>query len=256
MSVKGIFVTGTDTGVGKTVVAAALLSMLRRSGIDAVPMKPIHTGCVRCDEGWRAPDLEFCLNCAELDPDADEESRMAPYCFEPACSPHLAARQEGVRISLERIAECLRELKARRDFVVVEGAGGVLVPIAEGKSMLDLMVTLGLPVVLVARPGLGTINHTLLSLRELVRAGLRIVGVVLNETSPTEWGDIEEDNLETIERLGNVQVLACMKYAGNLERGAVSPAAFLAAATGSLPPVREMMDRITSLSSKTRHGSE
>jgi len=136
---------------------------------------------------------------------------MAPYCFKPACSPHLAAKLAGTRISLKRIEIAYRRLSRKYDGIIVEGAGGVLVPLNAKETMLDLMVRLQLPVLLVARPGLGTINHTLLSLRVLAEAKLKVLGVVLNQTSPGRWGQIEEDNRRTIERMGNVKVLACIR---------------------------------------------
>lgn len=215
---KGVFVTGTDTGVGKTYVSAALLSALRASGVDAVPMKPVQTGCA-CRQGKLVvPDLSRCLKTAGLTPREAELAPMAPYRFRPACSPHLAARLAGVRISLPVIVQAFRQLSRNHDCVVVEGAGGVLVPLDERKTMLDLMVRLSLPVVLVARPGLGTINHTLLSLRTLRDARLTVLGVVLNQSTPGRWGRIEEDNRRTLERLGQVTVLACLRYGDRLGR--------------------------------------
>lgn len=209
---KGVFVTGTDTGVGKTFLAAALLKALREAGLNAAPMKPIQTGCFRRGAAWVAPDLEFSLNLAGVSPATGERELMAPYCFRPACSPHLAAREAGVRISIPRIAGALRRLKAGREFVVVEGAGGVLVPIDGRRTMLDLMVALDLPVILVARPGLGTINHTLLSLSALRQARLNVLGVVLNQAYPGRRGAIERDNRVTIARLGRIPVLADLRH--------------------------------------------
>ena len=217
MNQRGVFVTGTDTGVGKSVVAAALLCALREAGVDAVPMKPVQTGCRRRGGDWAAPDLDFCLFMASLRPPARERRWMAPYCFAPACSPHLAAERAGTVISQARIRTCFHRLAARHDFVVVEGAGGVLAPVSRRRTMADVMKSLALPVILVARPGLGTINHTLLSLRELRRTGLRVAGVVFNETTPTRTGFIERDNRKTVEQLGGVPVMGCMPFLSGLE---------------------------------------
>ncbi len=197
----GIFVTGTDTGVGKTMVCAALTAQWRVEGVDAVPMKPIQTGCVEQDGQLHAPDLDDVLRAAGLQPPLQECSWMAPYRFVPPCSPHLAAQQAGEELSLPHIVACFHQLAARHRVVLVEGAGGVLVPLGQGRTMLDLMLALQLPVLLVARPGLGTINHTLLSLRELRRAGLQPLGVVFNETTPTCRGAIETDNPRIIAEL-------------------------------------------------------
>jgi len=208
----GIFVTGTDTGVGKTVVAAGLLAQLRADGVDAVPMKPVQTGC-RVVRGRRlAPDLAFSLKAAGLKPGQRELADMAPYCFTPACSPHLAAKEAGVTLSLPVIERAFRRLNRAHEAVVVEGAGGILVPLNERQTMLDLMIRLGLPVLLVARPGLGTLNHTLLSVWAMRAAGLTVLGVILNQAKPGRWGRIEDDNRRTIERLGGVKVLGCVRY--------------------------------------------
>ncbi len=205
---SGLFITGTDTGVGKTAVAAAIVSGLRARGIDAVPMKPVQTGCAR----GVAPDLQFCLSACDLKPSAAEQRRMCRYRFTPACSPHLAATLARKPISLARIRKAFDALSREHDLVIAEGAGGVLVPIGQATTMLDLMKALRLPVLLVARPGLGTINHTLLSLRELKRAGLRVLGVVIVKSAPGRTGRIETDNARAIARFGRIPVLATIPF--------------------------------------------
>jgi dethiobiotin synthetase len=217
---SGIFITGTDTGVGKTLVAAGLLQALRGAGVDAVPMKPVQTGCVRRRGVWVAPDLALSLKTAGLDPSADEIARMAPYCFHPACSPHLAARLAGRRISLLIIRRAFRQLEGAHDLVVVEGAGGVLVPLDRQLTMVDMMKSLALPIVLVARPGLGTINHTLLSIHALRHAGLTVKAVVLNQSSSGRLGRIERDNRKVIESMGAVPVVAVLGFGMTASRAA------------------------------------
>jgi len=223
----GLFVTGTDTEVGKTVGSAALLALLRHGGIDAVPMKPIQTGCTRVAGELSTPDLDFCLRTGRIEATSRERNWMCPYRFEPACSPHLAASVSEQTICLETIGHCHQYLSGAHDCVVAEGAGGVLVPIDEKRTNVDLMVFLDVPVVLVSRPGLGTLNHTLLSLRELRRAGLDVLGVLFCETTPTEWGTIERDNRHTIERRGQVRILGNVPYMPGLADGRVSPEEFL-----------------------------
>ncbi len=225
---RGVFITGTDTGVGKTLVAAGLLKALRGTGLDAVPMKPVQTGCERRQGSWVAPDLELSLKTAGLAPSPAEIALMAPYCFHPACSPHLAARLAGRKISLLIIRRAFRQLRGAHDVVVVEGAGGVLVPLDGQRTMVDMMKSLGLPVVLVARSGLGTINHTLLSIRTLRQAGLTVKAVVLNQTSPGRQGAIERDNRKVIERMGAVPVVAALGFGLTASRAA-RPLAPLAA---------------------------
>lgn len=215
MTAQGIFVTGTDTGVGKTVVSALLLTLLRAQGIDAVPMKPVQTGAIRRHGRWRAPDLDFCLALADLHPSEQERRLMAPYCFRRACSPHLAAALAGQQIKVSKIMKSFAALQRLHDFVIVEGAGGVLTPLSGEHSMLEVMKSLALPVVLVAKPGLGTINHTLLTLRELRRAKLNILGVVINYAVKTSRTFIEKDNLKTIERLGDTRIIAELPFMRN-----------------------------------------
>ncbi len=245
---KGVFITGTDTDAGKTIAAAAVLVSMRASGIDAVPMKPVQTGGLgnlgrrpgsalsstaplRMDGGrgpeLQSPDLTFCLRMAELRPDPEELQDMVPFIYEPSCSPHLAAAKTGREISLDRILEAFHSLLRRRERVVVEGAGGVLAPISGNQTMIDLMAVLGLPVILTARPGLGSINHTLLSIREIERSGLTLHGIIFCETTRAGWGEIEEDNVETIARMGKARVLGRIPYIPELaEKNGISPEVF------------------------------
>ena len=220
---NSVFITGTDTGVGKTVVAASLLAAARARGINAAPMKPVQTGCVRRGRRLLAPDLEFCLSAADLNPAPQERLWMCPYRFMMASSPHLAAAHAGAHIQKETIRTHFRKILKIFDTAIVEGAGGVLAPINEKNTMLDIMKALRLPVLLVARAGLGTINHTLLSLAELRRAKLTIIGIVLVQSTPGKSGVIEKDNVRTIEKLGGVPVLARLPFRKRFNRTAFAP---------------------------------
>ncbi|MFH0880207.1 MAG: dethiobiotin synthase [Lentisphaerota bacterium] len=214
---NSFFITGTDTGVGKTLFTSLLLAEARRRGIDAAPMKPVQTGCLRQGSELVAPDLEQCLAMAGLAPGALEKSWMCPYPFEPACSPHLAARLSGSEVRIEKILENYARLKSRHAAILVEGAGGVLVPLGSETLMLDLMKALALPVILAARAGLGTINHTLLSLRELRRADVEVFGVVLISACKEPRQALLDDNAATIERLGETRILARVPFFQSLE---------------------------------------
>ncbi len=208
---RGVFVTGTDTGVGKTWIAAGLVRRLRAAGVDAVPMKPVQTGGDRDAAGrLAAPDLEAVLAAAGLAVSEEERADLCPYLYEPACSPHLAARLAGRPIELERIAAAAARLSARRAAVVVEGAGGVLVPLGPVWTMLDLAARLGLPAVVVARAGVGTLNHALLTLGALRRARVTVAGVVLNEAAGAAATPalVRDDNARTLEERGAARVLA------------------------------------------------
>jgi len=215
---RGLFITGTGTGVGKTVVTAGIVRRLRGRGIDAVPVKPVQTGGERADGDLVSPDLGFCLSTAGIQASENRMTFMAPYIYEPACSPHLAGRIKGQYPKITHIKICIETLSSYCDMVIVEGAGGVMVPLDEQTTMLDLMKSLGLPVVIVAKTGLGTINHSLLSIQALRAVGLDILGVVFNETTPGVPKDdfIRKDNIDTISKLGDVDVLGHLTYFSGL----------------------------------------
>lgn len=211
---KGIFVTGTDTGIGKTLVAAGILVYLRKKGVDAVPVKPVQTGGVKGEGGLTAPDLAYSLAVSGIKPDRDEVNLMSPYIYEPACAPHLAARMAQSYPEIPIIKDGIKTLLEGHQAVVVEGAGGIMAPVNETDLMVDLMEALGFPVVLVSRPGLGAINHTLLSIRALQEAGVSLAGVVFNRTEATRPDSkyIEDDNAEAIARFGGVPLLGNIRY--------------------------------------------
>lgn len=176
---RGLFVTGTDTGVGKTHVAAALLAGLRAAGVVAVGMKPVAAGidrgaAVNADVGALAAADGF---------DVALEGRN-PYAFAPAIAPHLAARDAGTSIDLDVIEAAYLRLAARAEVVVVEGAGGALVPLHPGADMLDIAVRLATPVLLVVGVRLGCLNHAALTLHAIRARGLEFSGWVANRIDP------------------------------------------------------------------------
>jgi dethiobiotin synthetase len=191
------FVTGTDTGIGKTVVSALLVAAL-----DAVYWKPVQSGA--CD----GTDRQAVLQWAEL-----VEDRALPecYCFAPAVSPHLAARMAGVRIDLEKIIAPV-SVDGRR--IIAEGAGGVLVPLNHEQTILDLIVRLGFPVIVTARTALGTINHSLLTLRTLRAAKASVLGVVM-------VGEESVENRRAIETYGRVPVIGRVPILDKICRSAL-----------------------------------
>ncbi|MEM7409931.1 MAG: dethiobiotin synthase [Myxococcota bacterium] len=205
-SARGVFVSGTDTGVGKTVVACAIARGLRERGVDVGVMKPIETGV-----GPDGPLDAQALREAAGNPDPLEA--VCPMRFAQPSAPTAAARDEGRQLSLEPLDAGFEALRARHDFLVVEGAGGVLVPVTDDCSMLALAKRWALPLVLVARANLGTINHTWLSLAAAERAGVPVAGLVISHsTGPLSEADAA--NLEVLRRdprapwLGEVPPLA------------------------------------------------
>ena len=214
---RGLFVTGTDTGVGKTVVSAALLLRFR-SRFALRYWKPIQTGIERDDDTAEVRRLAAC---------GPEEVTDDGVRLRHAVSPHLAARRAGVRIDLDAIGGLGSGGSARW---VVEGAGGVLVPINEAELMIDLMTRLALPVVVVARSTLGTINHTLLTLEALQARRLRVAGVVM-------VGVPDAENRVAIESYGRTRVLGELPLLSPL-----ASATLEAWATACLDPQDYLMD--------------
>jgi len=199
----GIFITGTDTGVGKTVATAALGLALRQCGVDVGVMKPIETGAPLLD-GRRVGEDAATLRRL-LSPD-DPIEDVNPFALALPAAPSAAAKAEGVTIDLTAIRSAFDRLAARHDVVLVEGAGGLLVPIDAKTTMADLALSLDTPLVLVARMRLGTINHTLLTLREAERTGLRVLGVVLNTWDPSGQPLSEADARNLDELRGRLDV--------------------------------------------------
>jgi dethiobiotin synthetase len=174
----GVFVTGTDTGVGKTVVAVALLRALVMQGLRAVGMKPVSAGAAASGRNADVLALEAAANVAAA------AELVNPYAFAAAIAPHVAAAQEGRRIELATIVAAYAALAQRADAVVVEGAGGVLVPLDEAHAMLDIPRACGLPVVLVVGVRLGCLNHALLSAEAIRGRGLTLAGWIASRVDP------------------------------------------------------------------------
>lgn len=189
----GVFVTGTDTGVGKTVVSCAILRALRGRGVDVAGLKAMETGV-----GEAGPlDAQALAEAA----DAGEPMQLiCPQQFRLPAAPNVAARHEGRAVGLSAVCDAFSELAARHEFVLVEGAGGLRVPTSDDADMADLASQLGLPLLVVARAALGTINHTLLTLSEAERRGLVLAGVVVSHaTGPL--GEADAANFEHLRDL-------------------------------------------------------
>jgi dethiobiotin synthetase len=206
---RGVFVTGTGTEVGKTVVAATLANAARRSGARVAVFKPAVSGLVDYPlrpETWEAaPELpdHALLRLAAGSSQGDDE--IAPYRYGPPVSPHLAAELTGESIDPDLLRGAALAATEDADLLICEGVGGFLVPLTPGYLVRELARDLALPVVIVSAPGLGTINHTLLTIEAVRAAGLEAAAVVINRW-PAVPSEMERSNLETIERLGGVPV--------------------------------------------------
>ena len=178
----GFFVTGTDTGVGKTLVSCSLLHGFAASGKSVVGMKPVAAGAVRGARGLINDDVALLRAASNVEAPL---ALVNPYCFEPPIAPHLAAEQAGAVIELELIIEAYRKLCSAADIVIVEGAGGFCVPLNRGEDSADLAQRLGLPVILVVGLRLGCLNHALLAARAIRAQGLTLAGWIANRIDPT-----------------------------------------------------------------------
>jgi dethiobiotin synthetase len=203
----GLFVTGTDTGVGKTLVACALLHALAAKGMRAVGMKPVAAGAVASEGGLLNEDVAALGQAGNVEA---PHSLTNPYCFEQPIAPHIAARLAGVEIEVARIAETFGALSACADCVIVEGAGGFVVPLGQDLDSTQLAQALALPVVLVVGMRLGCLNHALLTREAIARAGLRLAGWVANHIDPDML--YQDENVQALRDRLDAPLLARIAY--------------------------------------------
>lgn len=202
-----IFITGTDTDVGKTVITAGLAASLARTGCSVGVFKPIQTGSQNV-----SPDLEFVKS---VEPNV---LTHASYCFEEPVAPMLAANLNNIKIRPDKIAEDYKELAKKCDYVIVEGAGGLLVPIHENFSMRNLVKMLDLPLLIVARPNLGTINHSLLTAEAARKENISIAGIVISGY-PSDTEDIAVKNAaDIIKKLSGERLLGVLPEIKDLNK--------------------------------------
>jgi len=205
---KGIFITGTDTGVGKTIVASTLARLLLERGINVGVMKPVTSGCAEENGRLVSEDAELLAWSAGI---SQVDHDMAPYLLRLPVAPYEAANREGKVIEFPQIASSLSRLSARHDFMIVEGAGGLMVPLTEGLLIADLIRFLSLPVLVVARPGLGTVNHTLLTCFAAGNLGIKVRGVLINKF-PEKPGIAEESAPRLISSFAGAPFLGVFPY--------------------------------------------
>ncbi len=195
---KGCFITGTDTGVGKTLVTAGLIRLFAEDGIKVAGMKPIASGCELTDEGLRNEDAIMIMQESNVELDYD---LINPYAFEPSVSPHFAASESDQKIRLDHIIEKYKTISTKVDYVVVEGVGGWQVPLNEHQNVSDLAEKINLPVILIVGLRLGCINHALLTAAAIRQKGLSLIACVASQID-VEYQRLDE-TLETLEeRLG------------------------------------------------------
>lgn len=214
---KGFFITGTDTGVGKSIVSAALIGALRSMGHDACGMKPVESGC----EG-SAVDGQMLRDASGID---EPMGLITPFTFKAPLAPLSAARLEGRTVDKEMILGAARELASRHEALVVEGVGGFLVPLADdGYLVRDLALDLALPVIVVSTPFLGTVNHTLLTVEAVRGAGLEMAGVVFCQNTDTDDKITAESSRSLVEEFTGMPLLGALPYMKGVHIGDISEA--------------------------------
>ncbi|UOF92589.1 dethiobiotin synthase [Fodinisporobacter ferrooxydans] len=205
---SGFFLTGTDTDVGKTVIAGGLAGALRRRGVDIGVFKPIQSGHMASNPEGDAARLKY------LSGVDDSHDQICPFSVEEPLTPYLALRRAGHTLQLGDIKKRYMELLTKHRFLIVEGAGGLAVPYVEDGMVIDLAAMLKLPLLIVARPNLGTINHTILTAEYAKQYGLTIAGVIISGLGRTTPGIAEQTNPELIAHFGNVPVLGSVPWLG------------------------------------------
>ncbi len=223
---KGIFITATDTGVGKTIVSAMLIRALVLMGVKVGAMKPFETACQRRGDNLIPSDGMFLREMADMDDDID---MVTPIRFELPLAPIIASRLEKKPVDIGKFLISYEYLQRKYDFMVIEGVGGIRVPISSenreprsGKPLAiyvtDIIKKLNLPIIIVSRPTLGTINHTLLTVEHALNEGLKVAGIIINYNNPPGADISEKTNPDIIGELSHVPLLGIIPYSPNFDK--------------------------------------
>ena len=213
---KGFFITGTDTGVGKTVVASGLAAMLKSKGVDVGVMKPVATGCKEIDGQIISDDARFLMNIIDCQ---DPYDLVNPICLVPALAPTVAARLSNKVIDMEIVWNSFEMLRAKHEFMIIEGIGGLLVPLSDDFYAADMAKRMNLPLIIVSRPSLGAINHTLLTVACARNKGLKIEGIIINNLNETCADAAEKTSPSEIEKCSGIPILGIIPWHRHLACG-------------------------------------
>ena len=208
-----LFVTGTDTSVGKTYVCARLLEFLKSKNIQAGYQKWVATGA----DAEVSEDVDLCLDAAEISIDSELIDELAPYRFRFPASPHLAAEMEDRIVEPGVIIENYQKLAVKYKWLIVEGVGGIMVPLRRNLLLVDLLAQLRPSTLVVSRSGLGTLNHTLLTLEALRKRNVPVLGIVFSDAAIQEDERLVQDNMRTIEEIGQVRVFGRLQRHKDIE---------------------------------------
>ncbi len=206
---KGFFITGTDTGVGKTVVTGAVIKAIQSFGVRVGAMKPIESGCGKEGSVLIPYDGTFLKQAAQM---IEPITQVTPFCFENPLSPLAASEIEGRQVSIEDLKKAYYRLYREYEAIVVEGVGGLMVPVRKDYFVVDLARDLSLPLLIVIRPGLGTINHTMLTVTYALEAGLEVAGIIINYSHPPEYSMAEKTNPGILKEICPVPIIGTFPY--------------------------------------------
>jgi len=219
---KGFFITGTDTGVGKTIIAGALIKVLCHLGVKTGAMKPVETGCVREGEILLPSDGMFLKQMAQMQ---EPVTQVSPCCFESPLAPLPASELEKKSVSVIAIKKAFYSLYTNYDAVIVEGIGGLMVPLKTNYFVVDLAKEIGLPLVVVAKPGLGSINHIMLTVNYALKEGLQVAGIIMNYSLPPENSLAEETNPQLLKQICPAPLIGIFPYLKNRDEHVIEKTA-------------------------------
>ncbi len=228
---RGYFITGTDTDVGKTWISLGIIEALKQQGKKVGVMKPVSAGCETTDAGLRNEDALLLQQQSNIE---INYGTINPYAFEPAIAPHIAAENEGMRIDIETIYQRFQTIQQQSDCVVVEGAGGWQVPLNDFQTLADLAKRLELPVILVVGMRLGCLNHALLSVESIRACGLPLAGWVANQVVP-EMNCLDE-NIKTLQQMIDAPMLGHAPHLETLDANLIAAKISLPAERNDLRP--------------------
>ena len=218
---KGFFVTGTDTGVGKTIIAGALIKAIHLFGLKPCGMKPIESGCGKEGDVLIPYDGMFLKQTAHM---KDSISLVTPCCFESPLAPLAASEIERKNVNIPEIRKAFYRLNKKYEAAVVEGVGGLLVPIKKNYYISDLAKELALPLIVVAKPGLGTINHIMLTVNYALKEGLEVAGVIINYSQSPENSLAEKTNPQLLMKICPVPLLGIFPYLSSIDEESLEKA--------------------------------
>jgi dethiobiotin synthetase len=239
---KGVFIVGTDTDVGKTIVTAGFMHILRKNGYNATYFKAALSGAFERDNKISPGDTELVSKVSKLE---EAYENITPYIYRNAVSPHIAAKLENKPINLEIVKEKYIYLKNKYDYIVAEGSGGIICPLIDDErgiyTIENLIKDLNMSVLVVARSGVGTINHTVLTIKHIESLGININGIVINNYKEDL---ICDDNINLIERLTKIPVIGKLKIIENLDDNTIEAIRINAEKTFSVHMILESMDEL------------